>query len=377
MASNRQRLEALIEELPASQRPAFRRYLDTSRNNDEVIGIVADLVASGSVSVALDVIADNRLAAILVTLTGRIRDAFLNFVRDMKSPEVYQVVLQAVESGNIAAAMDIVDSHVVRLGSVISDTFTFTGKEITEDIAASIRGIRPSVAVTFNPGHPRAAAMMEEHSLDFINRVTTEQKDAIRTAVTDAVSRGAGPVEVATAYRDAIGLTDTQQAHVNNFRRLLESGTKEALTRDLRDRRFDKTIANAADKGKPLTPEQIDRMVDRYRERYLKYRSETISITEAGSVMSAANHEAFVQQVDALGASPGDVEKAWNSTRDGRTRLSHVLMQGQKVRGLETEFTTGAGFKLRYPHDRRGPASETIRCRCICSYRFKFESVEA
>lgn len=374
--NNRQRLEALIDELPATQRPAFRRYLDTA-SNDDVIGIVADLVASGSISVALDVIADNRLAAILARLTIRVRDAFLSFVRDMKSPEVYQVVLQLAEAGNVAAAMDIVDSHVVRLGSVISDTFTFTGKEITEDIAASIRGIRPTVAVTFNPGHPRAAAMMEEHSLDFVNRVTQEQKAAIREAVTDAVSRGAGPVDVARAYRDAIGLTESQQQHVNNFRRLLESGTKEALTRDLRDRRFDKTIINAADGGKPLTPEQIDRMVDRYRERYLKFRAETISITEAGSVMSQANHEAFAQQVEALGASPDDVEKTWNSTRDGRTRLSHVLMQGQKVRGLEAEFTTGAGFKLRYPHDRRGPASETIRCRCICSYRFRYEALEA
>jgi hypothetical protein len=243
-------------------------------------------------------------------------------------------------------------------------------RNLTLQVEEVARGIRPSVGVTFNPGNPAAATDAQELAANFIRDVGEEIKDSVRNATAEALRDGAHPKEAARAYRDAVGLTDYQRDIVSNYRKTLERGSKKALNYALRDGRFDASAKNA--KKKPLTPEQIDRMVERYQERYEKFRAETIAITEAGEATGRAGHESMRQTLAAGDFDPDtDVEKTWNATHDGRTRPSHWAMDTQKVTGLDALFTSGLGNKLAYPHDRThgAPAKDTIRCRCVCTYR--------
>ncbi|QIG73376.1 head morphogenesis protein [Rhizobium phage RHph_Y5A] len=245
-------------------------------------------------------------------------------------------------------------------------------KQTALDLENLARGLRPSVGISFDPTNPRAAASAQELAYQFIREVTDEQRDVVRQAVTDALGEGDHPKKAARDIRDSIGLTRKQNEAVKNYRRALETNSADALDRALRDRRFDRTVQRAQDTDTPLTPDQIDKMVDRYRERFVTYRADTIGLTESTTATSMANHEAMLQTLEMADIDPNDVEKKWNSTLDGRTRPSHVYLGahgGQIVRGMDGLFMSGLGNRLMFPGDLHAPGADRIRCRCVCSYR--------
>jgi hypothetical protein len=245
-------------------------------------------------------------------------------------------------------------------------------KQTALDLENFARGLRPSVGISFDPTNPRAAASANDLAYQFIRQVSDEQRDVVRQAVTEALQEGKHPKTAARDIRESIGLTRKQNEAVKNYRRALETNSADALDRALRDARFDRTVQRAQKTDTPLTPEQIDRMVDRYRERFVAFRADTIALTESTTATSMANHEAMLQTIDMAGIDPGDVEKKWNSTLDGRTRPSHVYLGargGQVVIGMDGLFMSGLGNRLMFPGDLSAPAEDRIRCRCVCSYR--------
>jgi hypothetical protein len=58
--------------------------------------------------------------------------------------------------------------------------------------------------------------------------------------------------------------------------------------------------------------------------------------------------------------------RQWFSLADGKTRLTHVIANGQRVE-LGQSFLVG-GVYLRFPGDPLGPAREIINCRCAAVY---------
>ncbi len=246
-------------------------------------------------------------------------------------------------------------------------------KQLSLDLENIARGLRPSVGISFDPTNPRAAQSAQELAYNKIVDISEEQRDVVRQALTEAIAEGKHPKAAARDIQNSIGLTATQKEAVKNYRKALEANSTDSLNRALRDRRFDPTVRRAAETDTPLTPEQIDRMVDRYRERFVAYRADTIGLTESTTATSMANHEAMLQTVEMAGLDPDtDIEKRWNSTLDGRTRPSHVYLGafgGQKVLGMDGLFMSGLGNRLKYPGDLSVPAGDRIRCRCVCSYR--------
>lgn len=62
-----------------------------------------------------------------------------------------------------------------------------------------------------------------------------------------------------------------------------------------------------------------------------------------------------------------DVVKQWDSTLDGKTRNSHVAVDGQ-IRELDEPFSNG----LMFPGDPSGGAAEVINCRCALLQRARW-----
>ena len=109
-------------------------------------------------------------------------------------------------------------------------------------------------------------------------------------------------------------------------------------------------------------------MVGRYRERYLRFRAETIARTEALRAVHQSSEEAYRQAVDQGQLDPGALVRTWITAADERVRGSHRAMMGQQ-RGFDETFTSGVGNRLRFPGDPNAPASETVRCRCVLTTR--------
>lgn len=82
-------------------------------------------------------------------------------------------------------------------------------------------------------------------------------------------------------------------------------------------------------------------------------RTETIAAVNAGAMSGALaeQHRTGTRW-----------EKRWQATPDDRVRHTHREADGQ-VRPLAEPFTVG-GAQLQFPGDPRGPASETVNCRC-------------
>lgn len=306
-----------------------------------------------------------RVEDLLSGASKQIRKAFEEFLRDMRSERMIDELAHMIESGDLEGALRIVDAHVARFGTVIARVFQSVGQAEVAALGAQLADSGIRVAIAFDVTNPRAVDAMRRNSLGFIREITTLQRDSIRSALVEGMQSGSGVEEIARALRGSIGLTETQRRSVENYRRLLELGDSAALQRGLRDRRFDSSVARAIESEIPLGEDQIDRMVERYMDRFLQYRAENIARTESLYAVGSARRESLTQTLDQLGGPRSLVVRTWMSTKDKRTRDTHAEMDGQQ-RGMDEPYESSSGARLMFPGDSSlgAPAEEIINCRC-------------
>lgn len=306
-----------------------------------------------------------RIEKLLAWAEARIRRAFRRFLDEIQSAAVRRQVRAALERDGVEAALRVVDAHIARMSAVLFDVFQEAGRSEVAALAGKIRMAGARVAVSFDPTHPHAADLMRRNRLEFVREMTRAQREATRAALVDALRTGAGPAKTASAFYESIGLTEAQRRAVRNYRGLLEASDAAALSRDLRDRRFDPSVRRAAESGEPLGADKIDRMVAGYRDRYLRYRAETIARTETTRVVGQARLEATSQVVEDVGIPRELVVRTWAASLDNRTRDSHEMMNGQQ-RGLAEPYDSPYGARFMFPGDASlgAPAEELVNCRC-------------
>ena len=308
-----------------------------------------------------------RLRQLLEQTDEEFRTAFFRYVQDIRSDQVLGQIENALRTGDQQTALNIIRGHVERLGNVIPSMYqtaaNATMGEIDLDLPAT-------VAISFDPTNPRAARIMRRERLGFIRDFTRKQLIAVRSVLAEGLQAGDGIADVARRIGDVIGLTEHQVGQVENYRRLVLEDASEALTRDLRDRRFDRTLEGSIRRGEPITAAQADRMTDRYRERFIAHRAETIARTESTRITNQARSESFEQALEQTGIRRDRVVRVWNAVADTRTRDWHSSMDGQE-RGADEPFLDGRGNSLMYPGDPNAPAETVINCRCVLTARFR------
>ena len=298
----------------------------------------------------------DRIDRLVSALEPAFRAAFMEVVRRTFDENSLHELEDLLSAGRYEEALAAVESHAAVLGAEWARSFT-TAAENTEAFL-----MRNQVRVVYNQVNARAVSAMQSNRLRLVREFSQQQRAATAEALVNGVREGVNPREMALRFRESIGLTQAQQRMVDNYRHALQRGDKgDALGRELRDRRFDPTVRNL-DKA-PLTGQQIDRMVERYRERFLKYRSEVIARTESLRSVHEGNQEMYRQAVESGDLDPTLLQRKWEASGDSRVRDSHRHMDGQ-VRGLDEPFKSGDGNNLQYPGDINAPASDSIQCRC-------------
>lgn len=301
---------------------------------------------------------------LIATLTGRLKRRFKEAVENVRSQYTLRQIVRLMESGRVEDAIRTARASYLVFADQVNSGFIFSGER-----AGIWLSNRLDDLVSFDRTNERAVQAMRRRRLELVRQITDEQRRAIRVAIDAGVERGANPIEVARDFRETIGLTERQAQAVANYRRLLEQGNRGALDRALRDRRYDRRVRRAID-GEALSPEQIDRMVERYRQRYIKYRSEVIARTESLAATHEGTEEALQQAVDSGHVNVTLLERSWVTAGDERVRGSHASMSGQKRRMGEA-FLSGNGYQLRFPGDPRAPISEIAQCRCVLTTRMR------
>ncbi len=293
--------------------------------------------------------------------------AWADVVQWLRETNSLDAIEQRLASGMLDDVIAEVPAAAAKLAAEITEAYVTAGQKTAVWLDAKV----DDALIRFDVTNHRAIARAETNQLELVSGLTREQRDVARNVIADGVSRAANPREIARDLRDSIGLTETQESHVRNFRRQLEDGDfRGALRRELRDKRSDRMLRRLAREKGSLSTEQVDKLVEDYRKRYVSYRAEIIARTEALRATHQGNEDLFAQAIERGDIEAADLVREWHSGRGPRTRDSHRAMDGQ-TRKFGEAFTSGAGVPLRYPGDVAAPARETAQCRCLVSTTIK------
>jgi hypothetical protein len=206
----------------------------------------------------------------------------------------------------------------------------------------------------------------------------------------DGMKAGLNPKVQAKRIKEIVGLTDTQAKAVANFRKELETfharrsasgynlgakidrvnGTQvfrpdaaglpkdKVLERRLRDFRYDKALQTAMNSGKPLKPEQIDKMTAAYARKYRAYRARNIARTESMRTTNMGMQEGWRQGILDGHVDERLVRRYWHVAPDERTCVVCAPIPGMNRKGVPF----AAPFQTPKGPIFLGPLHPSCRC---------------
>jgi hypothetical protein len=253
-----------------------------------------------------------------------VRQRFLDAIASIRGTVKESALRAALDTGSIDQVMHVLglDRGLDPINQVMAP---FSGIVQNAAVAAldatpAIAAVGGALSMRFDMINPRTVQAVRTYGFNLIQQVSNDTRDGIRAVVSNALEFGGHPYDQAREIRNLIGLTDSQANAVTSFRDLLESGDRDALTRALRDRRFDSTLDDALGTAaeNTLEPEQIDRMVTAYASRSLNMRAETIARTETLRAANMGAQQAWVQASENGLLVQADIMQGWGVADDDR-----------------------------------------------------------
>ena len=306
--------------------------------------------------------------------------AFLDAVADIKNQTKITQLTAAIERGDIDGAIRLLGLDPAAFEGMdesLRQTYR-TGGFTGAAQFGSIPTPDGDVLMRFNMRSPAAEEWLRVNSSQLITDMVEGQQEMVRQVLTDDLAKGINPRQSAldligrmdnTGQRRGgfIGLTPQQTGWVSTTRQELNDLNPNYFNRKLRDKRLDGVIRKAMNTDTPLTPAQINRAITRLQGRTLKYRGDVIARTESINALRAGQHESVNQAVARGELDVQDVRRVWDSSGpDGRTRDSHLFMEGQtRAQGVPFDFELTTGQAM-FPGDASLGAEpkELIQCRC-------------
>lgn len=317
--------------------------------------------------------------------------AFRESIDRIRSEADLRGIVAALERNDIEAAIRSVfvdRAAFAPLEDSIAAAYRAGGATAAASFPRIVDRSGAALIVRFDPRNERAERWLRNYSSTQVQGIIIpDQIAGLRTAIQAGYARGDGPRRIARdligdwdrtrgrRVNGVLGLTNAQVGYVTTAREELTSGNlRKFLTRERRDKRFDRAILAAIKNGEPLPASVVARAVSGYEARLLQLRSEMVASTETMQAVHAAEKEAFQQGLDATGYSQQAVTKTWRSAGDNRVRHAHAELNGTSVVGVETPFVTSSGARMRFPGDTElGAGPElVIGCRCSLEYNLDF-----
>ena len=317
----------------------------------------------------------NEFEVLMAKQEPRIRRALQEAYETIRNELDMAEVTRAIQTGDtddiVQMVRPFVTNNALQEFAAALSASTLAGSALAAEVQVPVRNLSGDVVnFVFDAANPHISRFAQNYTTRRVREIGEDVRAIIREVIRSETTLGANPLQTARRIRESIGLTVRQERAVFNFRRMLQIGDAEALTRRLRDRRFDSTVERSIADGVPLTQKQVDRMVARYRARYIKYRSETIARTEALRTVNGANNTFLQSYVDTGQIAAQQVKRFWHYSQDDKTRPAHRMIPSMNPEGvgLYESFRTPLG-PLQYPGDPDGEAANVINCRCVAFNR--------
>jgi F like protein len=326
------------------------------------------------------------LLDLLDDLVPGVAKAFRQSIADIKSDAQISLLIRAIEDRNVEqviALLNLDAAYFEPLDKALRNAYAAGGGFTIEDVRKMGRAKGARIIARFDVMNPAAQEFMAMQSSRLVVEITNQARELVRERLTAAFADGGksprtvaldivGRVNRVTGKREGgvIGLTSGDNAAVERAREELSSASKPAMRNFLKRAGVterERVIVEAAIRdGRRVPAKHASKMIARYEAGLLKRRGERIARTELIEGLNRSADDAFEQMINA-GKMPRDaIINTWDAANDGDTRDSHIAMDGDRAPQGEA-FTTGAGYRLRFPGDRSlgAPAEEIINCRCM------------
>ena len=330
-------------------------------------------------------------AQLIAQLEPEVRRAFMASVVDLQAGVNWPLLLQRLEAGDIdgaVAALNINAAAWAEYSSVMTAAYAAAGASTMAQI--QMVGIAP-VGVRFDMANPRAERWIRQNVAEMVVGFTNEQIEVARGVIGAGYARGDGPRTIAielggrvtngTRQGGVLGLDNPRAYRLQQVSLgmrtpegvqslVIESPDGRLAMRYKVNPATEKRILAAYNAGTAV-PDDARAISERqYRNALLQARAETVAQTETGAAVMGARDEAWQQVVQAQGLDSSAVVKTWQHSRGpgGDARITHIGMNRESVRGLDTPFVLSDGSVMQYPHDPAGGARNNIRCGCTCNY---------
>jgi hypothetical protein len=313
----------------------------------------------------------NQLLAIADKYEARIRRRLIDAIGNLRDEASLRRLAEAFQSGSqeaIMSAAKISDMNVA-LGPVTDAHF---GAHVEVGLATA-RTYSSKLNFRFDATHDAIVRSARRNAYDLITRITSQTRDAVRNAISHAVDESMNPRQAARSIRGVIGLTVRDEQALTNYRRgLRERDFSAALSRNLGPRLEGQSERVMSQDGR-IGASTLDDLTEKYRDRLVRARAETIARTEGMRAVNTGVRAAWEQAFsDNPSLDPKLARRYWIATDDERTRESHREIPDLNADGvgLDEPFRLPDGGTIMFPHDPDAPASETINCRCTVYVRY-------
>ena len=315
-----------------------------------------------------------------------VRAAFLDAINGIRSRVVLKRLVERLEKGDVAGAIDLLGIERATFGPLemaISEAFNGGGIVMAQELKLrDPQGNR--VAFQFGVRNLVAEAILRDMSSTLVTRVTDDQIDMLRRALSEGLERGDNPTRtalnmvgrVSTASGKRVGgylgLSGPQERTSAKARSALISGDvqgmREYLALKQRDVMFDASVRKAIAEGKALSRDDVARAIGRMNDRQLKYRADKLALNETFGALAAAKQEGIRQAVESGKVDARFVVKKWRHSGKEHPRLQHLAMDGKEM-PLGQPFMMADGTPVDYPHAPGTPARHTVGCGCYHEIR--------
>lgn len=266
----------------------------------------------------------------------KFRQAFMSAVAGMKARVDLAELANQIATNRPAAKLPVIeDKDFGAVGRAAEELFRAAAQLVVQ--RTTFKHVRKAgeMVARLDMVNQRTVDFLRRYKFELVSGLTADSRTALRTTITRAFESGGHPYQQAREIRDAIGLTQRQANAVFNYRDALEAEDR--------------------------TDEQIDRMVERYADRQLTQRAETIARTETIRASAAGQQEVWRQAVEEGFLLPSQTKRVWVVTPDDR--LCEICSAIPELNpdgvGLEETFETELGPVLSPPVHPN--------CRCAVS----------
>lgn len=270
-------------------------------------------------------------------LAPEYREPILSSMLEVKHRLDAATLLRLIERGDARAVIDLIfGSGMTWLARVVEQLPTAAGmaaQYLEADLTLLMPGGHRAMLTVGAPPTPEVLDAVTRRSLAMIREVDRSSREAIAEYLKRDLRAGVNPRQTARSIREVIGLTAQQAVAVQNYRRALESGSLSALARELRDRRYDRTVLRWKT-GQPVDLSKVDEMVKAYERRMLDYRATVIARTQAMQALHDGQRAIWEQAILDGRADITRVRRYWFTAKDERTCVVCAGIPAMNPRGV-------------------------------------------